>query len=152
MLFAVSGCGGASPTTNATRTTGAIPPPTHAQFMRQVLVLCPGNNQLIADQKALTQAIDANDLPKAKRIVASSESRAASLFRNIEKLTPATKDQLAFLRYLSQTHQYLGINARLAAALHTHAAVEVHRFAGFAQNVSDKRTASAVALGLGRCP
>jgi hypothetical protein len=152
LLFAVSGCGGASPTTNATRTTGATPPPTQAQFMRQVLVLCPDNNHLIAYQKALTRAINANDLSKGSRIVASSESRAASLFRNLEKLTPPAKDRVPFLRSLAQTHQYLGISARLAAALHTHVAVEVRRFAGFAQNVSDKRTASAVALGLGRCP
>jgi hypothetical protein len=120
--------------------------------MRQVAVLCLDNNRLIAYQKAVMQAISANELTKANTIVAGTESKAGSFFRNIEKLTPAGKDRVAFLRYLSQTHQYLGINVRLAAALDANAGVEVHRFVGFAQNVSDKRTASAVALGLGRCP
>lgn len=146
VLILTSGCGGGG--SSATQSTTV---PTRAQFIRQVGALCPDNHHLSASQKALTQAIKTNDLKKASAVVASIESAAGSFYRKFERLIPPKEDRVAFLRYLSLTHQYLGINARLAAALRNHVVVEVHRFDGFAQPVADRRTASAVALGLGRC-
>jgi hypothetical protein len=153
LLVAASGCGGGSKSlaTTVTNTTSAGPPPTHAQFARQLAALCPNSNHLIASQHALTQAIKANDLAKAGKIVASTEAAAGSFFRRFERLTPPAKDRISFVRHLLLTHQYLGIDARLAAALRAHVVAEVQRFAGFAQQVSDRRTTAAVALGLKRC-
>ena len=146
LFLATNGCGGGG--SSATRSTTV---PTRAQFERQLLALCPDSKHLIANQKAFTQAINADDLRKASKIVASTESTAGSFFRKFERLVPPAKDRVAFVRYLSLTHQYLGIDARVAAALRTHTVVEVHRFGGLAQKVSDRLTASAVGLGLRRC-
>jgi hypothetical protein len=153
LLMAAGGCGGGSrsPATSVTRTRGAVPPLTSAQFARQLALLCPDSNHLVASQIALTQAISANDLAKASKIVASTEARAGSFFRKFERLTPPAQDRMSFVRHLSLTHQYLGIDARLAAALRAHVVAEVHRFGDFAQKVSDQRTTAAIALGLKGC-
>jgi hypothetical protein len=158
LLGSTSGCGGGgssatkSTTAEATGTVVAVSNlPTHAHFISRLDALCSQSSHLVSDQKALTQAINAHELKKAGEIVASTESDAVAFYLKFGRLIPSGEDRAAFVRYLLLTHRYVGLNERLAAALHARAVKEVRRFVGFTQKVADQRTTTAVDLGWTRC-
>jgi hypothetical protein len=153
VVIAMSGCGGGSSSSTTTHAThNAVAKfSTRAQFARQLDAVCSQADRLASRQAALTQAINASDLPKASEIVTSTESEVGPFYRRFVRLIPSAQDRVAFVRYQSLTHEYLRINERLAAALHDHLAVEVQRFGGFALKLADQSTSAAVALGLAKC-
>jgi len=156
LLSSTSGCGGGG--SSATKSTTAEPAqtvvsklPTHAHFTSRLDALCPQSNHLAGQQKALTQAINAHELKKAGAIVASTESDAVAFYLKFGRLIPSAEDRAAFVRYLQLTHRYVGLNERLAAALHARAMKEARRFVGLAQKVADQRINTAVDLGWTSC-
>ena len=158
LLASTSGCGGGG--SSATQSTTAEPAqtvvsvsklPTHAHFMSRLDALCPQSSHLASNQRALTQAINAHELKKAGAIVANTESDAVAFYLKFGRLIPSAEGRAAFVRYLLLTHRYVGLNERLAAALHARAVKEVRRFVGFTQKVADQRTSTAVDLGWTRC-
>jgi hypothetical protein len=158
LVSAASGCGGGgssatgATTAEATGTVVAVSKlPTHAHFKSRLDALCSQSNQLASHQQALRRAINADELKKAGAIVAKTESDAVAFYLKFGRLIPSAEDRAAFVRYLLLTHRYVGLNERLAAALHAHDVVEVRRFVGFAQKVADKRTNTAVDLGWTSC-
>jgi hypothetical protein len=158
LLVSTSGCGGGgssatkSTTAEATQTVVAISNlPTHAHFISRLDALCSQSNRLVGDQKALAQAINAQELKKAGAIVASTEPDAVAFYLKFGRLIPSVEDRAAFARYLLLTHRYVGLNERLAAALRAHAVKEVHRIVGFTQKVADQRTNTALDLGWTSC-
>jgi hypothetical protein len=156
LLGSTSGCGGGG--SSATKSTAAQPTqtvvsklPTRAHFISRLDTLCPQSNHLANRQKVLTRAINAHELKKAGAIVASMESDAVAFYLKFARLIPSAEDRAAFARYVLLTHRYVGLNERLAAALHARAVKEVRRFAGFVQKVADLRTNTAVDLGWTSC-
>jgi hypothetical protein len=150
VVIATTGCGGGGSSTLATRTATQVAAstlPTRAQFVSQLVALCPASNRLANRQKALEQAIKASELTKARVIERRTGTEAEAFYRRFEGLTPSAQDRALFLRYLLLTHRSFEINERLALALHARAAVEVTRLAGLAQAVADQRSQ----LGLTRC-
>jgi hypothetical protein len=158
LLSAVSGCGGGgssatrATTAEATGTVVAVSKlPTHAHFLSRLDALCSQSNQLASHQRALTRAINADELKKAGGIVASTQPDAAAFYLKFGRVIPSAEDRAAFVRYLLLTHRYVGLNERLAAALHAHHVAEVHRFVGLTQKVADQRINTAVDLGWTSC-
>ena len=156
LLGSTSGCGGGG--SSATKSTTEQPTqtvvsklPTHAHFISRLDALCPQRNRLASHQQALTQAINAHELKKAGAIVANTESDAVAFYLKFGRLIPSAEDRAAFVRYLLLTHRYVGLNERLAAALHARAMKEARRFFGFTQKVADQRTNTAVDLGWTSC-
>lgn len=148
LLGSTSGCGGggsSEPTQTAVTTL-----PTHAEFVSRLDALCP--DHLGSHHQELTQAINANDLHKARKVVARTESEAESFYGEFESLVPPAEDRAAFARYLLLTHRYLGVNERLAAVLRSGGADrEVTRLFGLLRKAAGQRTSTADSLGLSRC-
>jgi hypothetical protein len=156
LLGSTSGCGGGG--SSATKSTTEQPTQTavsklstHAHFISRLDALCPQSNHLANHQRALTRAINAHELKKAGAIAASTESDAVAFYLKFARLIPSAEDRAAFMRYVLLTHRYVGLNVRLAAALHARAVKEVRRFAGFAEKVADLRADTAVDLGWTSC-
>lgn len=157
LLIATSGCGGGgssathSTTVKATHTlVSALP--THAVFIRRLDALCAaGNRKAAVHLKALTQAINANELKKAGDILASTEPEAAAFYLRVERLTPSAEDREAFVHYLVLTHRLFGLDERLVAVLHASNVGEFTRLSGLAQKVHNHRTIAAFDLGSRKC-
>jgi hypothetical protein len=158
LLGSTGGCGGggvsATKSTTAEETQTVVSGsklPTHAHFMSRLDALCPQSNQLASHQKALTRAVNADEMNKAGAIVASTKSDVVAFYRKFESLIPSANDRAAFVRYVLLTHRYIGLNERLAAALHARAAKEARRFVGFTRKVANQRSNTAVDLGWTSC-
>jgi hypothetical protein len=156
-LTLLAGCGGGG--SSATHSTAARSThirisamPTHAVFIRRLDAVCAAENSKAAGhQKAIAQAINANDLKKAGDILSSTQPQASAFFVRVERVIPSAEDRAAFVHYLALTHQLFRLDERLVAVLHASHVGEVTRLGGLARKVHSERTTTAVALRSRKC-
>ena len=164
ILAASPGCGGdessAPPTTTptseagptATATETAAAGPTHEEFVTELDSICErGNRQAAAQQAEYQQAVDANDLPRAGELLATSLAKNETYADELDDLVVPPEDEAAFARYNLERERVQSLSERIATALKASDTQEVLRLSNLADTARDRRTEAAVDLGTTHC-